>query len=158
MQLVCFHLGNQEFAAPIDEVRETIGVSPVTPVFHTPACVMGITSLRGEILAILDPARLLGLPPTRIQESTRIVIVEDDDRAAGLLVDDLGSIRELDDDSLADTPSTFDSEIAAVLSGIIPDADHPIGVIDVGRLLASPVLAPFTERSDDEPDTTEAHA
>lgn len=158
MQLVCFYLGNQEFAAPIDDVRETIGVSPVTPVFHTPPCIVGITNLRGEILAILDPAQLLGLPTTQVQESTRIVIVEPEDRAAGLLVDDLGSIRDIGEDALAPTPSTFSSEIAAVLMGIIPEETQPIGVIDVERLLASPILAPFTERSDEESGTTEAHA
>ena len=157
MQLVCFYLGSQEFGAPIDDVRETIGVSPISPVFHTPTCVVGITNLRGEILAILDPAQLLGLPKTRVTEATRIVIVEPNDRAAGLLVDELGSIREVGDDALEPVPSTFSNDIAAVLSGIVPDAERPIGVIDVGRLLASPILAPFTERPDED-GQTEAHA
>jgi purine-binding chemotaxis protein CheW len=156
VQLVCFYLGNQEFGVPIGDVRETIGMSPVTPVFHTPSCVVGITNLRGEILAVLDPAQLLGLSPTRPGHSTRIVIVEPNDRAAGLLVDELGSIREIADGRLAPTPSTFSSEVSAVLSGIIPNEGRPIGVLDVERLLGAPILAPFTERPDDD-GPTEAH-
>jgi len=156
LQLVCFHLAGQEFGAAIHDVRETIGVGPVTPVFHTPVCVAGITNLRGEILAVLDLAALLGLPATKIDEMTRIVVVEAQGRAAGLLVDELGVIRQVEADAIAPAPSTFSSEIASVVRGIIPTDGAPITVIDLERLLDAPILAPFIERPDDD-GPTETH-
>jgi purine-binding chemotaxis protein CheW len=154
MQLVCFHLGDQELGAPIELVRETIHVPAITPVFHTPACVAGIANLRGEILVVLDPAVLLGLGRARRDAATRIVIVEVDDRSAGLLVDSLGALREIDAASIDPVPSTVPAEIAAMLRGIVSLPERPIGVLDPVRLLDAPDLAPFARRNE----TAEAEA
>ena len=99
-KLVCFFLHGRELAAPVDAVPETVGLTPITPVFLMPPCVAGITSLRGEILAVLDVAVLMGMPPCTRDPGTRVVVVEHGDRAAGLLVDGLGSIPEVADDAM----------------------------------------------------------
>ncbi len=157
MQLVCFFLGEQELAIPIDAVRETIDLRPITRVFHTPPCVIGILNLRGEILAVLDPGRLLGLGATAVREGTRIVIIEAGPRCAGLVVDALGSIREVETAALAPAPSTISPEIASLLLGIVSTAERPISVVDTARVLNAPELETFTERSEDGPSEAVAH-
>jgi purine-binding chemotaxis protein CheW len=144
---VCFFLHDREFAAPIEAARETVEVRPVTPVFHTPPSVAGIMNLRGEILCVLDTAVLLGMQAASSTPSTRIVVVRAEDRSAGLLVHALGSIRSIDDDAIGPVPATATSRIASVLSGSAPLSDHPVGIVDVGRLLAVPELAPLTQRA-----------
>ncbi len=158
-KLVCFFLGDRELAAPIEAVRETVELRPVTPVFRTPECIAGITNLRGEILAVLDPAVVLGLPRCARRPGARIVIVEPDDRAAGLLVDDLGAIRDVDDAAVGPVPPTVPPRVAAMLEGVVSLPERPIGVLDVARLLGAPELAPFaraTREGGDEPRATEA--
>lgn len=149
MQLVCFHLGDQELGAPIEDVRETIDLRPITPVFHTPSCVAGITNLRGEILAILDPGLLLGMGSNRRDASTRILIVEPDHRAAGLLVDGLSTIRDVAAEDIQPVPSTVPAEIAAMLRGVVPTPERPIGVLDPKRLLDAQDLSAFAAREDE---------
>jgi purine-binding chemotaxis protein CheW len=146
-KLVCFFLGDRELAAPIDAVRETVDLRPITPVFRTPASIAGITNLRGEILAVLDPAVLLGLPPCPRGPATRIVIVEPDDRRAGLLVDALGPIRDVSAEQIGPVPPSIAPAIAAMLDGIVSMPERPIGIVDVGRLLDAPEILPFA-RSD----------
>jgi len=150
-KLVCFFLGDRELAAPIDHVRETVDLRPITPVFRTPAAIAGITSLRGEILAVLDPAVLLGLPPCSRDPSARIVIVEPDERAAGLLVDALGSIRDVSSEQIGPVPPNVPPEIASMLRGVVSLPERPIGILDLPRLLGAPELAPFTRTGQDEP-------
>jgi purine-binding chemotaxis protein CheW len=145
MQLVCFYLGDQEFGTPIDDVRETIGLRPMTHVFRTPPSVAGIINLRGEIVAVLDPGVLLGLPPARIGEETRIVIVEPDERTAGLLADRVGSIREVEDETLGPVPDTVPPPIAAMLRGVISLPERPVGVLDCAKLLSAPQLLRFAK-------------
>jgi len=156
MQLVCFFLDNQEFGVPIDDVRETIGLRPITPVFRTPPCIRGIVNLRGEILAVLDPAVLLELTPRQVSDETRIVILEPDERAAGVLVDRLGSIREVEAEAIAGTPATVPRGVAAMLSGVVSLPERPVGVLSADRLLSAPELHPFTRagRSQGSPVTT----
>jgi len=155
-KLVCFDLGGRELAASIDEVRETVDMRPITPVFRTPPCVAGITNLRGEILAVLDVALLLGLPPSRRDPSTRILVVDaepPDDRpvrSAGLLVDRLGPIRDIGAGDIVPVPVTMPASEAALLEGIVPLDTHPLAVLDLHRVLDAPSLAPFT--ASDEPE------
>src|SRR5215470_847825 len=75
MNLVSFDVRGQRLGCPIAQVKETIVVRPITRVFLTPPWVAGIINLRGDIVAVLDLAVLLGLGPTLPQPETRIVIV-----------------------------------------------------------------------------------
>ena len=63
--------------------------------FHAPHALAGVTSLRGEVLPVLDLAELLGAPAAARApgHDARIVVVRERDgdrRRAGLLVDGLG--------------------------------------------------------------------
>lgn len=151
-RLVSFFLHDREFAAPIEQVRETIELRPITPVFRTPAAVAGVTNLRGEILAVLDVSVMLGLPPNRRDPSARIVIVEPDERCAGLLVDSLGIIRDVDPAQIGPVPPTVSADVAAMLEGVLSLSQHPVGVLAPGRLLGAPEISPFARERADAPE------
>ena len=118
MALVCFHLHGQEYAADIGEVVETLVVHPVTRVFLTPPWLLGIMNLRGDMVAVLDLAQLLGLPPTAVSPQSRIVLVRHGGRRAGLMVDRLAELRTLDPACLEPAPPTLSPEVAQLLVGI----------------------------------------
>lgn len=142
-KLVCFFVGDRELAAPIEAVRETVELRLITPLFRTPPSIAGLMNLRGEILAVLDPAPLLGLAPCRRGPDARIVVVEPDGRAAGLLVDALGSLRVVSDDGLRPVPAHVPAPIAGLLEGVLSLEEQPVAVLDPVRLLGAPQLAPF---------------
>lgn len=147
--LVCFHLGDAELAVPIEDVRETVDLRPITPVFRMPRCVAGITSIRGEIVAVLDAGVMLGLAPCTRDHDARIVIVEANDRQAGLLVDRLGALRDLGESEIGPIPPTLAPAVAAVLRGVLSVAERPVGVLDVARLLAAPELDAYARAGRD---------
>ena len=144
LELVTFQVHQLVFGAPISEVRETIALRPITPLFHVPRCLAGIANLRGEILAVLDVAALLGLEPTRRSADSRIVIVEHAGRAAGLIVDRLDAIVSIPKSGVAEVPPTLSHEVARLLAGVVSLPERSIAVLDAARLFASPELAPFT--------------
>ncbi len=145
---VCFFVSDRELAAPIDEVRETVELRPITRLFHTPRSVAGIASLRGEILPVLDPGVLLGLAACARGPAARIVIVAAPPlegtrtpRVAGLLVDRLGPIRDLDPEQMSPPPPTLPLALASMLRGVVPLPERPVAVLDLDRLLSAPELA-----------------
>ena len=117
--LVCFYLGDAELAVPIEDVRETVDLRPITPVFRMPRCVAGITSIRGEIVAVLDAGVVLGLAPCARDHDARIVIVEAASVQAGLLVDRLGQLRDLTGTEIGPVPPTLAPSVAAMLRGVL---------------------------------------
>lgn len=147
-RLVCFEVGAHEVGADIGQVRETIGLRPITPVFHTPSIVAGLINLRGEILVVLDVGALLGGRSSRRDPRCRIVVVDVEEngqtRSAGLLVDGLGPIRETGTHTLAPPPATMPEAERIYLQGIVSLPSHPLAVLDLERVFAAPELAPFT--------------
>ncbi len=151
-----FHVGGQRFGTPIEQVRETIEMRPITPVFRMPAMVAGLTNLRGESLAVLDMAIPLGFGPCRRDPTARIVVVDiplDDapdegrrergGRSAGLLVDGLGPIRSIHPGDIGPVPATLPAAEAAFLRGVVSLADHPLPILDLSKVLGAPALRAY---------------
>jgi purine-binding chemotaxis protein CheW len=137
LQLVCFHLRHQEMALRIDDVRETVPMRPITPVFLTPDWLAGIFSLRGDIVPAIDLAPWLGMPRIVIGEDSRIVVVRHDRHVVGLLVDRLADLRTLDRAELAAPPPTLPAEVATLLAGVAATPTGAVRVLDTEALFRS---------------------
>jgi purine-binding chemotaxis protein CheW len=61
VELLTFNLSTEEFAFRVSEVEEIIRHQRITPVPATPDYVMGITSLRGKIIPVIDLKRRIVL-------------------------------------------------------------------------------------------------
>jgi purine-binding chemotaxis protein CheW len=87
--------GGEEYALPVDCVLEVTEVGEVRPVPGAPAELLGVCNLRGQVLPVIDLARLLALD--RTDEIRRIVVAEDGAIRTGLAVDgvvDVGPLPE----------------------------------------------------------------
>lgn len=62
--LVCFMLAQRAFALDVNLVREVVNVGAVFPVPNAAAPIVGVCSLRGATVALVDTCHLLALPPT----------------------------------------------------------------------------------------------
>ena len=152
--MVCFLLQGQELGLSIADVKETIEPRPLTRVFLVPDFVAGLMNLRGEVLAVLDLSLLLGLGERPLDAASRILVLRGRAPgrpvAAGLLVDGITEVRELDLAALHDLPSTLPADAAHFLRGVIRPADAPgraILVLDVGRILDCERLKPFRRKA-----------
>ncbi|HEY7955015.1 MAG TPA: chemotaxis protein CheW [Polyangia bacterium] len=163
-KVICFTVAGQELAAPIRAVKETIRFRPLTRVFLTPPLVAGLINLRGEVVAVLDLAELLGLPSAgrrREDPDAAILILRatsteggraGERAAAGLLVDALHGARDVPLGELRPAPATLDAEAAAYLRGVVTISDEhgaprPLALLDPERVLDTERLRPFRRRA-----------
>ena len=84
IELLTFRLASEEFAFRVEEVEEIIRMQNITHVPAVPSYMVGITSLRGKIIPIIDlKARLnLGKLSQGVAEETN----EDRERTAGKIL------------------------------------------------------------------------
>jgi purine-binding chemotaxis protein CheW len=160
VKLLCFSVAGQDFGVPIAAVKETISERPVTRLALVPSFVAGLINLRGEVVAVLDVAAMLGLPSdgNGVRRGRNIVILRAnllagvrDPRnaanrpAAGLLVDGLAGVREVQPADVKPPPTTLASEPAAYLEGVavIGEPPRPLMLLVPERLLGSPHLTPY---------------
>lgn len=137
LRLVCFRVRDQELGLPIGAVRETIRVRPMTRVFLTPSWLVGIFSLRGEIVPAIDLAPWLGLPRTVVGEESRLVVLRLGGKVIGLLADELAELRDLDPALVTPPPPTLAAEQAALLSGVAATSTGTVRIIHPEALLRS---------------------
>jgi purine-binding chemotaxis protein CheW len=144
------------YGLPMQDVQEVIGMRPLTRVFHAPSVLAGVTSLRGEVLPVIDLGLLLGASDGSVSggRDARIVVVREAlgaKRRAGLQVDELRGLRELPEAGLAPPPPTASERVREVLAGIIPSAP-PCSVLDITAIFNAPELGALSGRGQDSDD------
>ena len=143
-KLVCFLLQDQEYAADIQFVKESLTLRPITRVALTPEWLAGVINLRGDVVAILDLSLFLSMPATQTGSNTRIVVATHEGRRLGFLCDKLCDLRTLALEPMQAPPATLDSSSTSILAGLLTlDGGHALRVLDLGALFDSPELASF---------------
>ena len=104
LELISFCIGEQEFCIDVKTVREIRGWTPATPIPHAPTYMRGVINLRGAIMPLIDLRNRLGLGVTIPETRHVIVVVECQDRLAGILVDAVSETFTVPRDSLQPAP------------------------------------------------------
>jgi purine-binding chemotaxis protein CheW len=111
--VVVFTLGAEEYAFPIEEVREVIRYTRPRSVRAKADWVRGVISLRGQIVAVYDlAARLETSPPD--DTHAKIVIVDPGSGIAGVIVEDVKEVRTIQEQDLAGVPGADTAIIESV--------------------------------------------
>ncbi len=114
-QLVTFHIGHEEFAINIMQVKEIIRVTEITPLPKSPKHTVGVISLRNQLLPIMD-LRILFDQKTILQEfgpdisqdkldAQRIVVVDLGGTLTGILVDSVSQVLTLEKNLIVPPPA-----------------------------------------------------
>jgi purine-binding chemotaxis protein CheW len=135
-EYLTFLLGSEEYAVAIERVREVLKCPPVTEVPRAPAHILGVVTVRGEVVAVFDPRQRLALPGGPPPDAAgRLVIVDAGDGPCGLLVDAVASVVRLLPGSIEPCPQGIGGANADCLAGIGREDDRLFTVLDLGALL-----------------------
>lgn len=110
LQLVSFNVGAEEFAVDILNVQEINRMAHLTRVPNAPVYISGVINLRGKVIPIIDLRRRLGLGNTINDGSTRIVVIEIDEKVVGFIVDKVNEVIRINKD-ITEVPPTMVSGI-----------------------------------------------
>lgn len=135
-QLVSFHLGDLLLGIDIRCIREINRVVEITPVPDAPAQVRGVVNLRGEVVTVVDLRTVLELPAAEVTPRTRLMIVQAEEEAIGMLVDsvaDVATVQSADEEPLPANVGGVDSRY---FTGVYRVGEDLLVVLDVTAALA----------------------
>ena len=95
LQIVGFRIGRETFGLPISLVREIVRVPEITPVPNAPDYIEGVINLRGRIIPVVDLRKRFGEKASEPSKKNRIVVVELEDRAIGLMVNSASEVLRI---------------------------------------------------------------
>ena len=134
LELISFEIGGQEYCIDISVVREIRGWTPTTAMPQTPDYIRGVINLRGTVMPVLDLRNRLGLGRTEPSSRHVIVVVQQDTRMVGLLVD---AVQEtfMVDAALLQAPPDMDTNGNLFVDAIIPLEGRMLSRLIVGALM-----------------------
>ena len=114
--LLIFQLVGNDYAIPLQGVREVLRMVAITPLPLAHEWLVGIINLRGEIIPILDLRKRLALTAHPYSLNTPIIVAQHKDSTFGLIADGV-------------SPELTVAPNAIVQTDSFVDADHTIGCI-----------------------------
>ena len=146
-QFCTFYLGGQYFGLDVLKVQEIIRFQPMTRVPLGHPVVRGLMNLRGQIVTALDLRRRLDLPERPDDESPVNVVVQADDGAVSLLVDEIGDVLEASDDQFERPPETLRGVARDLIRGTYKLSDRLLLILDIDQAVSLPGVNRETNQS-----------
>jgi purine-binding chemotaxis protein CheW len=113
-QVVVFVLDQEEYAVPIQSVKEVVKIPKITLVPNGQAFVLGVINLRGQIVPVLDLEELFHLPHEHESKPEHIIITEDDAHTLiGIQVDKVSEVLRIAEADVKPTPKLVTSRVSA---------------------------------------------
>jgi purine-binding chemotaxis protein CheW len=142
LSLLLFRIADEWYAVPVSDVREIFQEYAVTTIPCVPEYILGVVNVRGEILSVTDPARLMQLGTVEPVEGVMppAVVITDEEIATALVVDEIGDIVECSSDELEPPISIIDRTQAEFIAGSLHVGDIMVGLLSIERVL-EPVVA-----------------
>ncbi len=134
VQLVCFMVGDEEFAVPILSIQEIIKPIDKTRVPSTPAYVLGVFNLRGSVIPLIDLRQKFSLPPQNMNEETRFIVIRDGDQVSGFVIDRLTEAIRMPEDRIDPAPESM-SDKDNHIYGVGKREDKIISILKIDALL-----------------------
>lgn len=123
-KLIGFKLNEEEFVIEIERVKEIVKVPLVTRVSKAPHFVEGVANLRGDILQVVNFHKIMGLENQPISERSRIIVLDDKNVLAAIIVDAVSEVIEVEKEAVQPTPDIVAGERSKFLKGIIKPHKH----------------------------------
>ena len=130
-------IAGQRFGIPILQVQDVLGEQTITAIPLAPPEVARALNLRGRIVTAVNMRKRLGIHEESDTTSGMSVVVEYDNELYSLIIDQIGDVMSLKDESFEKTPATLDPAWKDVASGIYRLQGELLVVLDVPKFIES---------------------
>ena len=133
LDVVVFDLDGERYGIELLGVREVCALKELTPVPCTPAFVLGIINLRGEIHTVIDLKKFFDLPESGLTELNKILILNSGDMRLGILADAIQGVRTVRLADMEPSLPTLTGIRADYLRGV---TNERLIVLDAAKILS----------------------
>ena len=134
-QFCTFFVRGLFLGVEVTRIQEVIRYQPLTTVPLTSSMIGGLMNLRGQIVTAIDMRLRLGLPGRADGERPINVVVRTAEGAVSLLVDEIGDVLEIENETFEQPPETVSGTTRELVRGVYQLRDKLLLVLDTERTL-----------------------
>lgn len=138
MQCLLFRILDETFALPITAVREVLQDIRITAIPKTPAFIVGVMNLRGQIVPVLDLRRKFGMEAAATTPDTAVIVVEvpfgEKELLAGVRVDGVEAVTTVQQDAIVPPPEMGTLVRLSFLEGMVTQEERLILFLAIARV------------------------
>ncbi|MCL2721369.1 MAG: chemotaxis protein CheW [Treponema sp.] len=138
MKGLSFFVGGELFAVDVNRVEKISRKMLITKVLSAPEAIIGITSLKGNIVTIFSLFRLLGREENDAAGIINAVILKslsNEEDKMGFVIDKPGELVELDDETICPPSLATGAEDSYCISGVAELEDRLYRIIDIDSII-----------------------
>ena len=136
LQLVSFHVVDEEFGVDILKVQEIIRTVQITQVPNSPDYIDGVINLRGRIIPIVDLRRKLGYDKKISDHNTRIIVVDLKAKTIGFVVDSVSEVLRIPKNITENPPELIACVNTRYITSVAKLEDRLIMLLDLDKILS----------------------
>lgn len=129
VRCVLFRLDSESYGVNVQNVREVLRVGEIRPVPGCPYDVLGVINVRGVIVSVLDTRQYFKLSSASTTDLSRIIIVEQQGQALGLLVDEVKEVRDIQEEGIDAIGTVGDDSSNRMIQGVTHSVDEGVIII-----------------------------
>jgi len=133
IEVVEFLLAHERYAVESRYVREVYPLESLTPLPCTPAFVLGIINLRGEVLSVIDIKKFFELPEQGLTDLNKVIVLRSENMLFGILADAISGVHRVPVADIQPSLPTLTDIREAYLRGVMPDRTV---ILDAEKLLS----------------------
>lgn len=137
LEVVEFLLAHERYAVESRYVREVYPLENLTPLPCTPAFVLGVVNLRGEIVSVIDIKKFFELPEKGLTDLNKVIVLQSETMRFGILADAVLGVRRMPVAELQPSLPTLTGIREKYLRGVTPDLTV---LLDAHKLLADETI------------------
>ena len=135
LELLTFVISGEHYAVDIERIVEIVTPRPVTRIPNAQASVVGIISLRGTIVTLVDVRRKLRHPEGTETPDTRIVVIDSRSETIGFVVDRVLRVVKLARNAVEPHPVVHATELEESIKGVFRTGGALTILLDLDKLL-----------------------
>jgi purine-binding chemotaxis protein CheW len=137
IQIIGFKLNDEEYALEIDNVQEIIKKISWTRVPRSKPYIIGVVNIRGIVIPIIDLKYRFNMNQKGYDDNLRIIILKIGNIAAGIMVDSVSEVIEVNESKILPNPQQSNTEINVdYLKGVCKvDEDRLMTLLNIEKVL-----------------------
>jgi purine-binding chemotaxis protein CheW len=134
-EILTFSLGGEAFGVPLTQVLEILGVRTITRVPRSPPDVVGVCTVRGELVTVIDTRQRLQPRAPRAANRGRILLTNLwDGEKVGLLVDEVLGVQRFSQAQIEPTSGVLVGDISSHIESIARKGNQVTVLVNLSSL------------------------